>query len=96
LVDALMQAEPDPGDVVYVQRSGEQYGWRITDSDGGLLATPSEGEPSPDAWIYFSGAWPPPERKPAFVEDLLAEMESMVDAGDRCRWPLDEPWPHVH
>jgi hypothetical protein len=32
----------------------------------------------------------------ALFDDLLAELESMVDRTDRCRWPVDEPWPHAH
>jgi hypothetical protein len=31
-----------------------------------------------------------------FFDDLLAELESMAGAADRCRWPVDEPWPHQH
>jgi hypothetical protein len=31
-----------------------------------------------------------------FVEDLLAEMESMCGGADRCRWPLDQPYPVRH
>lgn len=91
LVDELTKAGPDPGAVVYVERSGEQYSWRVADGFAWPL-----GDPAPDAWIYFSGAWPGHQGRPAFVEDLLAEMEAMVAAGDRCRWPLDDPWPHAH
>jgi hypothetical protein len=32
----------------------------------------------------------------AFFDDLLAELESMADHVDRCRWPLNDPWPHSH
>jgi hypothetical protein len=27
---------------------------------------------------------------------LLAEMESMCGGADRCRWPLDQPYPPGH
>ena len=54
-----------------------------------------------DAWLYYTGRWPPGAGAegstfPAFFDELLAEMESMVGGADRCRWPLDEPWPHGH
>jgi hypothetical protein len=52
----------------------------------------------PEAWIFYAGAWPvdDPARWSAFFNDLLAEMDSMVRGPDRCRWPLDDPWPHHH
>ena len=54
-------------------------------------------QPEPDAWMTFSAPWPwDPQRLRAFFDDLLAELESMVARADRCRWPLDEPWPHMH
>ena len=93
LVEALLAAPPDPGDVLYVERRGEEYGWRSFAPVGGL------GGPDalPDVWIYSTGPRPTadPDRVASFVDDLLAEMESMM-GGDRCRWPLDEPWPDRH
>ncbi|MQA85700.1 MAG: hypothetical protein GEV03_14020 [Streptosporangiales bacterium] len=85
---------PGPDEVVYIERRGDEYTWRRvrsragTSSDGGL----------PDAWMYYSGGWPreDPERWDAFFDDLLAELDAMTGAGDRCRWPLDDPWPHLH
>jgi hypothetical protein len=50
-------------------------------------------------WMWISTAWhlDEPERLRAFFDDLLAELESMADTADRCRWPIDEPWPdHAH
>ena len=34
--------------------------------------------PNPDAWIYYSGKWPPRDAEcwRAFLDDLLAEMET--------------------
>lgn len=96
LVEALVAEPPDPGDVVYVERRGDQYSWRsiapVAASDFAVGA-----DAHPDVWIYSSGPRPTgdPEQVASFVDDLLAEMESMM-GGDRCRWPLDEPWPDRH
>ena len=61
-----------------------------------IVDIPAAG--GPDVWMSFSAAWPVVDsaRMRAFFDDLLAELESMADSSDRCRWPLDEPWPHVH
>ena len=58
---------------------------------------PSAG-PSADVWMSFSAAWPldDPDRLRAFFDDVIAELESMAGGADRCRWPIDEPWPHFH
>jgi hypothetical protein len=47
--------------------------------------------------MSFSVAWPvEADRLRPFFDDLLAELESMAAGADRCRWPVDEPWPHFH
>ncbi|MGH9065246.1 MAG: hypothetical protein ACRDZQ_08835 [Acidimicrobiales bacterium] len=97
LVGALLAAQPEAGDIVYVERRGERYAWR-------LLAPAEPFDPSngpgssPDVWIYSAAGWPASNHQElgAFIEDLLAEMESMQGGADRCRWPLDDPWPHRH
>jgi hypothetical protein len=87
----LRAAMPADGEVVSIDRHGDEYGWRR----GVLL--PTEGQP-PDAWICYSGRWPvdDPAAWAAFFDDLLAELESMTGGADRCRWPLDQPWPLGH
>ncbi len=91
---SLAAAAPRHEDIVYVERCGTTYSWQ--------RATPGTEPPVPspaaDVWIYFSGPWPreDPVRLRAFCEDLLAEMESMAGGDDRCRWPLDQPWPMAH
>ena len=30
------------------------------------------------------------------LDDLIAEMDSMSGGADRCRWPLDQPYPVRH
>ena len=89
LLGELLELDPDAGELVYVERRGEEYQWAL----GAAVAAPSDA--APDAWLYFGGTWPKTDRS-GFVEDLLAEMESMSSPADRCRWPLDQPWPHGH
>jgi hypothetical protein len=93
LFASIVAARPDRDDTVYLERRGEDYDWRIVPV-GGL---PS-GAGDADVWMSFSAVWPidDPVRMRAFFEDLLAELESMADKVDRCRWRLDEPWPHMH
>jgi hypothetical protein len=78
-----------PGDVVYVGRRGEDFTWRAVQGELGLT------DDLPDAWLFHMGPWPTVDHAPAFVHDLLAELETMTGI-DRCRWPLDQPWPHMH
>lgn len=94
LFKSLADAAPSAEDIVYVARHGTDYSWH--------RVSPGEGQPASsaaaDVWMYFSGAWPQddPVRLTAFCEDMLAEMESMAGGEDRCRWPLDQPWPLAH
>lgn len=82
-----------PGEVltlpVYEQATHEPAHGQAPDGQG------TYGQPGPDAWIVYSGTWPETRTGP-FLEDLLAEMESMCGGADRCRWPLDEPYPRGH
>lgn len=84
----------DRDDLVYLERRGDDYEWRVVPTDGAV--TP--GKPEPDAWMSFCATWPDdPERLQAFLDDLLAELEAGMSApADRCRWPTDQPWPHFH
>ena len=93
LFASIVAAGPGRDDLVYVQRCGEAYAWRMVTAEMPPAAT------APDVWMSFSAAWPldEPARLRAFFDDLLAELESMADTADRCRWPVDEPWPqHYH
>jgi hypothetical protein len=93
LFASIAAACPDRDDTVYLERRGPEYDWRIV-PPGGLPSSPGQ----PDVWMSFSAVWPSGDtaRTRAFFDDLLAELESMADKADRCRWSLDEPWPHMH
>ncbi|MGH8905325.1 MAG: hypothetical protein ACRD0K_02110 [Egibacteraceae bacterium] len=86
----LRAAAPEAGELVYVERRGDEYGW----ARGQMFATAQ----LPDAWMYYTGQWPvdDDDRWPAFFADFLAELDSMATrtGPDRCRWSLDDPWPH--
>jgi hypothetical protein len=94
LFASIVAARPGREDPVYLERRGDSYSWRIVPLDSVVTETPSD---DPDVWMCFSANWPEdPARVRAFFDDLLAELESMASRADRCRWPLDEPWPHSH
>ncbi|HZA08666.1 hypothetical protein [Mycobacterium sp.] len=96
LFASIVAARPGRDDVVRLERCGDDYDWRML--GGAVTDTTPVDRPAPEVWMSFSAAWPldDPERLRAFFDDLLAELESMADRADRCRWPIDEPWPHSH
>ena len=95
LLTSIAAARPGRDDIVYLQRRGDDYDWQSGASRA--IRSPSMS-PSPDVWMSFSADWPvdDPERLRAFFDDVMAELESMAGGPDRCRWPIDEPWPHSH
>lgn len=97
LLAAIAEARPGPVDVVYVERRGGEYNCRVSGPEEPLLLGGGAGE-FPDVWLYWSGNWSAddPDRQRELFDDLLAEMETMVTGGDRCRWSPDEPWPRQH
>ncbi len=98
LFASIVATRPGRDDLVYLERRGDAYDWRIVPVDDAGRNSRSATETDPDVWMSFSASWPndDPARLRAFFDDLLAELESMADPADRCRWPLDEPWPHLH
>jgi hypothetical protein len=101
LFTSIVAARPGRDDIVYLERRGDEYDWQMVPvgSMGDDLVDASlSADPSPDVWMSFSATWPvdDPERLRAFFDDMMAELESMADKTDRCRWPIDEPWPHSH
>jgi hypothetical protein len=96
--EALIEADrPGRDDLVYLERRGDEYDWWIVGPEGAVADPRTPDQPAPDAWMSFLAAWPTnPDRLRAFFDDLLAELDSMAARADRCRWPVDEPWPHFH
>lgn len=91
LQEDLRSHAPLAGELVYLERRGADYTWQL--ATGALAPAPEA-----DAWLFYSGDWPVDrdERWKAFFDDLLAELDSMTGGADRCRWSLDDPWPHGH
>jgi hypothetical protein len=97
LFASIVAARPDREDTVYLERRGDCYSWRIVSPDTVVAVVTETPSDNPDAWMCFSATWPKdPTRLRVFFDDLLAELESMADHVDRCRWPLNDPWPHSH
>ncbi len=85
---------PEPGELVYIERRGDSYTLSRTDF-GGVVTRPQPDAPLPDAWIYYAGWQERHKADPsAFFDDLFAEMEAAAGGHDRCRWSVDDPWPH--
>lgn len=97
---ATIAAVDAPADgVLYLERLGEDYRWRFVEADAATMTASQQAAGAvPDAWMFYSGPWPvgPPAEVVPFAEELLAEMESMCGGADRCRWPLDQPYPLEH
>jgi hypothetical protein len=89
LFASIVAARPGRDDLVYLERSGDAYAWHLVATDSMASSTSTA-----DVWMSFSAAWPfdEPARPRVFFDDLLAELESMAETADRCRWPADEPW----
>jgi hypothetical protein len=89
LLASIVAARPGRDDLVYLERNGDAYQWHLVAGD---KMPPSDA--APDVWMSLSAAWPldEPVRLQAFFDDLLAELESMANTADRCRWPIDDPW----
>ena len=91
LFASIVAARPDRDDTVYLERRGDSYTWRIVPRDDVVIEAPSD---HPDAWTCFCAHWPDdPSRTRLFFDDLLAELESLADRTDRCRWPLPAARP---
>src|ERR1700682_4125297 len=95
---SIVATRPDRDATVYLERRGDSFDWHIVGVDNAINDSPQSPMAGADVWMSLSADWPvdDPARMRAFFDDLLAELESMADQADRCRWPADEPWPHFH
>ena len=91
LFASIVAARPGRDDVVYLERRGTQYDWRLIPADVEFI----EPATTPDVWISLTAVWPVDNRAlmRKFFEDLLAELESMADRSDRVRSSLDKTRP---
>jgi hypothetical protein len=98
LLTSIVAARPGRDDIVYLERRGDDYDWQLVPVGGVAVDPSSSTSPGADVWMSFSAAWPvdDPEQLHTFFDDVMAELESMAGGVDRCRWPIDEPWPHSH
>jgi len=96
LLTSIAATGPGRDDTVYLERRGAEYDWHLVPA--GTDAAWAATDESPDVWMSFSAAWPveDPARLRIFFDDVIAELESMAGGVDRCRWPIDRPWPHFH
>ncbi len=93
----IATARPEHGELIYVERRGGEYAWSRVGVDGAPEDTPSA---IGDVWMFYEVQWrlDDPDSLRPFFDDLLEEMESMITGKDvdRCRWPVDDLWPHRH
>ena len=96
LLTSIAATRPGRDDTVYLERRGTEYEWQLVPA--GVNSPWPLIDAGPDVWMSFSAMWPvdDPDRLRVFFDDVIAELESMAGGADRCRWPIDRPWPHLH
>ena len=95
--EAIVAAKPGPEEILFIGRTGKEYSWRSV-PPGEPMSTEVDGV-FLDAWMFGTIAWPveaDEETQRAFFVDLVAEMETMADGPDRCRWEFDDPYGYRH
>jgi hypothetical protein len=86
-----LRAGLEPGAALFVERRGDDYSFALVPEGTAPPALRSGAE----AWLCYTGRLPSDQADfDAFFADLLAELDAMALPGDRCRWPLDQPFPH--
>jgi hypothetical protein len=94
---AIVATKPGPDETLFVGRSGKDYSWRSV-PPGESMSVEVDGVML-DAWMFSTMAWPTEADEEAqrdFFDDWVAEMETMADGADRCRWDLDDPYGYRH
>ncbi len=95
--EAILAAKPGPEEILFVGRTGKEYAWRSV-PPGEPMSAEVDGV-FLDAWMFSTVPWPveaDEETQRAFFVDLVAEMETMADGADRCRWEFDDPYGYRH
>jgi hypothetical protein len=95
--DAIVATKPGPDEILFVGRVGKEYAWRIV-APGEPMIGEIDGA-FPDAWMFSTIAWPigaDLDVQRAFFDDLVAEVETMANGPDRCRWEFDDPYGYRH
>jgi hypothetical protein len=95
--DAIVAAKPGPEEVLFVGRNDKDYSWRSVPA-GEPMSAEVDGV-FLEAWMFITIPWPTEateEAQRAFFDDLIAEMETMADGPDRCRWEFDDPYGYRH
>lgn len=94
---AIVSARPGPEEILFIGRTGKDYSWRAI-PPGQPMSAEVDGV-FLDAWMFSTIAWPrevDEHGQRAYFDDLVAEMETMADGADRCRWELDDPYGYRH
>lgn len=95
--DAIVATKPAPEDILFVGRHGKEFAWRMI-APGEPMTGEIDGTPL-DAWMFTAVPWPieaDVDDQRRFFDDLLAELETMADGPDRCRWEFDDPYGYRH
>lgn len=95
--DSIVAAKPGPDEVLFVGRNGKEYSWRSVPA-GEPMSAEVDGV-FLEAWMFLTAPWPTGvgvDEQRVFYDDLVAEMETMADGADRCRWEFDDPYGYRH
>ncbi len=95
--DAIVTTKPGPDDILFVGRSGKDYFWRTIPP--GQPMSPEVDGVTLEAWMFSTTPWPneaSEDDQRVFFTDWVAEMETMADGLDRCRWEFDDPYGYRH
>ena len=95
--EAILATKPGPDEILFVGRTGKEYSWRFI-PPGEPMSAEVDGV-FLDCWMFSTVAWPRDadmEAQRDFFDDWVAEMETMADGADRCRWEFDDPYGYRH
>jgi hypothetical protein len=95
--DAIVAAKPGPDAILFVGRTDKEYSWKLI-PPGEPMSAEVDGV-FLEAWMFGTVPWPTEAddaSQRAFFADWVAEMETMADGPDRCRWEFDDPYGYRH